>query len=309
MLSIVVCSRNKYLRKEFVDNITNTIGVDYELIHVDNSENKYSIFSAYNSGFARSKFPYWCFLHEDVKFHSTDWGVKIIEHLSDTQTGIIGLAGADLVHRVPCAWSQVFSPSQNILQTDPTGKNPPEHLLEPTNYAEDKRTSVTIDGIMLCMRSQLMTDVVKFDENLSGFHGYDYDISLQSYVAGYQNYVIYDIKVEHFSGGKTNRFYFKNLISIYKKYEKYLPIVGKSVTDEERAKIDKLEQKNLNQLIRKMVRKGFEVAEIKTEIGYFAKLIGYKKATVCLTIRIFLIRIFNAPKFLLKSNRVVAQLN
>lgn len=303
MLSIIVCSRHQRLDPVFENNIKDTVGVDYEIVHINNSANKYSIFSAYNAGFELSKFPYLCFLHEDVKFHSTNWGSKIIGHLSDKKTGIIGLAGADLVHRIPSAWSMVFSPSQNVLQSDPSGKNAPEHLIEPENYSGNRRTTVTIDGIMLCMRKQLMTDVVKFDEHLAGFHGYDYDISLQSYVAGFQNYVIYDIVVEHFSGGKTNQFYFRNLISIYKKYETLLPIIGKSVTAEERSAINKLEQKNLNQLTKKMVRKGFELSEIKTEISYYANITGNRSAAMFLTIRVFFIRLFNAPRYLLKSAR------
>jgi hypothetical protein len=46
----------------------------------------------------------------------------------------------------------------------------------------------------MCMRRELMQNI-RFDETFNSFHGYDYDISIQSIVAGYTNYTIYDIKI------------------------------------------------------------------------------------------------------------------
>jgi len=280
--------------------------VKHEIIPIDNSENKHSIFSAYNAGIEQSNYPYLCFVHEDVLFHSNNWGENVIAHLQDPKTGILGVAGADLALRVPASWANLISPSQNILQTDINCKKTTEFLLEPANYSLTKRSSITIDGILLCMRRNI-TDKIRFDENLEGFHGYDYDISLQATVAGYINYVIYDIKLEHFSKGKTDIHYFRNLISIYKKWEKYLPIIGENITEEERRGIQNLEQKKLLQLTKKMVRKGFESNEIVNEISYYARKINFPKATRFLYIKIFFIRIFNCPKYLLKSNRIDLQ--
>lgn len=300
MLSIIVCSRHKTLDKEFVDNIAATVGVDYELVNVDNSENAHSIFSAYNLGATISKFPYLCFAHEDIRFHTDNWGSKVINHLQEPETGILGMAGADLVARVPIAWTNTMSYSHNIIQTDLSGKRPTELLFQPEGYNLSKRTTVTLDGIFLCMRSELMQKI-HFDETMKGFHGYDYDISLQSAIAGYQNYVIYDIQVEHFSRGKTNIDYFRNLIAIYKKFERYLPIIGGNITAFEQKQISEFEVRKLYQLTKKMVRKGFSIKEIKTEISYFAQLIGYPQAACCLSLRIFLLRLFNAPKYLFRS--------
>ncbi len=44
---------------------------------------------------------------------------------------------------------------------------------------------------------------IQFDEQLSGFHGYDLDISVQSIVAGYKNFVMYQI---YFVLGLVNGF-------------------------------------------------------------------------------------------------------
>ena len=106
MLSIIICSRHKILDSIFVKNIMDSVGVEVELITIDNSENKYSIFKAYNLGVQRSKYNNLCFLHEDVCFHSDDWGQKILQHLQIPDMGICGVAGRDFVSRVPAAWNK-----------------------------------------------------------------------------------------------------------------------------------------------------------------------------------------------------------
>jgi len=299
MLSIIVCSRNKILSKEFTENLNNTVGVDYELIAIDNSENKYSIFSAYNAGIGKSNYPYLCFVHEDVRFHTANWGLNIIAHLQDPKTGIVGAGGGDLVLRVPASWGTLISPGQNMIQTDLSGNETSKLLLEPTNYKHSKRSSITIDGVFMCMAREL-TKKIRFDENFTGFHGYDYDISLQSITAGCINYVVYDVTIEHFSKGNTDVVYFRNLILIFKKWEKYLPLIGNNITDKERLDIPRLEEKKLYQLTKKMARKGFEIKEIKSEITYYANIIDSKRADKYMTIRVFLIRLFNSPKYLFR---------
>jgi len=300
MLSIIVCSRNKNLPKDFVDNILNTVGVVYEIIPIDNSENQYSIFSAYNIGFAKSKYPYICFVHEDVFFHTTNWGEKVIAHLQNPNTGIIGLAGAGIVTRVPASWSSLLSLSENIIQSDRSGKKETEIFRLPLNYTKSIRSVILLDGVFMCMRRELM-EKIRFDETLNGFHGYDFDISIQSTVKGYVNNVIYDIVLEHFSRGKTDKLYYKNLITVFKKWESYLPVSLNNSSEKMLSEITKNEDYNLQRLIKKMVRKGFKSCEIIEEVTYFAAITDYRKSVRNLEVRIFLIRLFNCPKYLFVS--------
>jgi len=300
MLSIIVCSRNKNLPKDFVDNILNTVGVVYEIISIDNSENQYSIFSAYNIGFAKSKYPYICFVHEDVFFHTTNWGEKVIAHLQNPNTGIIGLAGAGIVTRVPASWSSLLSLSENIIQSDRSGKKETEIFRLPLNYTKSVRSVILLDGVFMCMRRELM-EKIRFDETLNGFHGYDFDISIQSTVKGYVNNVIYDIVLEHFSRGKTDKLYYKNLITVFKKWESFLPVSLNNSSEKMLSEITKNEDYNLQRLIKKMVRKGFKSCEIIEEVTYFADITDYRKSVRNLEVRIFLIRLFNCPKYLFFS--------
>jgi len=298
MLSIIVCSRNKTLSAAFVDNVKSTVGVDYEIISIDNSNNDYSIFSAYNAGYALSKFPYICFLHEDVSFHTHNWGEKVIAHLQTPNIGIIGLAGGDLATRIPASWSTMVS-YVNIIQSDRSGKKPTRLIKHSVNFENSRRSVIFVDGVFLCLKRELMVKI-HFDEQFNGFHGYDYDISIQSIMLGYSNYVISDVGLEHFSRGKTDAVYYRNLISIFKKWDKYPSLFRENVSQEESQKRDEIERKRLYQLTKKMVRKGFTTREIIDQTTYYANLIGFAKARKNLIIRIFLIRLFNCPKYILK---------
>ncbi len=51
MISIIVCSKYSKIDDAFAENIKDSIGkVDYEIVWIDNSKKKFSIFEAYNNG-------------------------------------------------------------------------------------------------------------------------------------------------------------------------------------------------------------------------------------------------------------------
>lgn len=144
---------------------------------------------------------------------------------------------------------------------------------------------------------------LKFDEQIGGFHGYDFDITLQSTIAGYTNYVIYDIELEHFSRGQFDGKYIRNLITVFKKWENYFPLFGPSIAIDKRSLINKMEEKRLLKLTKKLIKFGFSTKEIISETTYYANIIQSPKVTQRLkTIRvqIFLKRLFGYPQYLLK---------
>ena len=300
MISIIICSREQKSAATIQKNIDDTIGIDHEVIVIDNSRGQYSIFSAYNRGVEQSKYPYLCFVHEDVFFHTSNWGEKIVEQVKNPQTGIVGFAGGDLVSQVPASWS-ILSPSINIIQSTP-GHKEKKYFHFPKDYDQDTRTVILLDGVFLGMRRNLF-EKVKFDETLDGFHGYDFDISIQSSLAGYINYVMYNIELEHYSAGRKSRKYFENLIAIYKKWSEELPILGHNVSDAERARLSEIEITRLQKLIRKMAATGFSSKDIIAHTKYFIRRLNTEEAErqiKYIHFKIFITRLVKSPQYLFR---------
>ncbi|MBP1663595.1 MAG: hypothetical protein H6Q19_735 [Bacteroidetes bacterium] len=262
MISVIICSKHGKLSESLARNIDDTIGVPYEIVCINNSRNEYSIFSAYNKGIAQSKYPFLCFVHEDVNFQTKNWGNIIKSHLNNSTTGLIGVAGSNTVLSVPSSWSSSQEKYINIIQS---GKHS-EHIRLPIEHNDDKQEVILLDGVFLGANRDIFSKIA-FDEKLKGFHGYDLDICLQSAFAGFQNYVVFDVLIEHYSKGFRNKRYFENLIQVFGKWDKYLPIYDKNkYTAEE---ILKSEEKMINYLFIKMIKRGFSAKEIKSTITFY----------------------------------------
>ncbi len=276
MISIIVCSKKKLLSPTFAANIAESIGLEYELIHVDNSEGRFDIFSAYNYGVSQSRYTNLCFVHEDVYFHSQDWGQKVLQHLQLPEVGICGVAGRDFVSKVPAAWNKRLS-GINIIQSDKLGLKRTRRKLIPENYKSSLREVITLDGVILCFRKELFHKI-SFDEKIGGFHGYDLDICIQSKVSGYKNFVMYDIVLEHFSRGNPNADYYRSLIKVFKKWKDVLPLYVDGTSTQIIKNIDLIEYRGLTLLLGKMVRRRMPTKEIKNEINYFTDNLHFKFA-------------------------------
>jgi hypothetical protein len=300
MISIVICSRNPDISAILKENIQNTIGLEFELIVIDNSANKYSIFSAYNIGYCQSKFPFLCFVHEDVLFHTQDWGKLLLMHFKDAKTGLIGVAGGKIMTKVPAQWSNEGR-YINVLQYQ-RKKKTSVLLKEPQDFADMRHSAILLDGVFLSARRELF-EKIRFDESFSGFHGYDYDISVQSVVKGYKNYIVYDILLEHFSEGRKSIEYYGNLVAVYKKWEKHLPLFSEDLPTDTCTQIQKIDVKRLERLINRMVKTGHKTSDIINQVTYYSAFIESKKAQKLLTFiryRIFLLRIIKSPGYLFK---------
>ncbi|MEI6595898.1 MAG: glycosyltransferase [Bacteroidota bacterium] len=277
MLSIIICSRKPLLDKLLSTNIELTIGVEYELIFIDNSKNTYSIFSAYNEGIDKSRFPFLCFVHDDVKFNTPEWGLKVINHLNNENIGLVGLAGGDAMLRIPFDYG-ALNRSMNIIHVDKTGNKPTEHVRMPIDFQGNSRSVLLLDGVMLCARKNLF-DKIRFDELMGGFHAYDYDISIQSFLAGFSNLVMYDIEVEHFSKGRMNAEYFRKIKYIYEKWESILPVFERNISTEDQKKIlPKLEIQRAKRLLKWLVRSGMPLNEAAQYMSTFIRKTGNKRA-------------------------------
>lgn len=236
MISIIICSRTAQIDATLFNNIKETIGVDYELIVVDNSGNRYSIFEAYNIGIAKSKGMYLCFIHDDIFIDTLYWG-KIIEEIfsSNSQVGLLGIAGGKIKMKMPSAW---WDGGEVVLKLVQHYKNKPKELWDQGFEKDDIVEVSAIDGVFMVMKN----DGKKiFDERLKGFHCYDLYLSLKHHILGKKVIVSNKILIEHFSEGNLDKSWFVSSSLFHKYYKNYLPIVSN-----ENSKIENLKNKEVN---------------------------------------------------------------
>ena len=214
MLSIIVSSYQPHFYQQLEKNIAETCGVPYELIKIDNPGTM-SITQAYNIGSKRAKSPYCLFLHEDVIFHTSQWGETLLKHLSISNVGVIGIAGSSYVPKAPTGWYMPKSSYNfyHFIQNDKTQKHPELKKNFPENKSMQKVFAV--DGVFMAINKNNI-DGTLFNEKVEGYHGYDLEMSLRLSLY-LQNYIIDDILIEHFSKGNIDKQWLFNNINIRKK--------------------------------------------------------------------------------------------
>lgn len=221
MITIIICSRTKTISADLSDNIKNTIGCDYELIVIDNSENQYSIFEAYNLGIDRSKGDYLCFIHDDVIFHTKEWGLMVLGIFrQNKKLGLLGVAGAKTKTRMPSAWWDC-SESDKLLYIKQHLRNGSVADWEKgfTNKSIEK--VVAIDGVFMVARRDSR---FYFNEFFEGFHCYDLNISFEYIKLGYEIMVSNLILVEHLSLGALDKNWYSSSLQLHKLYSNLLPL-------------------------------------------------------------------------------------
>lgn len=197
MISIIISSYKEFYFQQVSYSINETIGVPYEIIKIYNP-NVYSITKAYNLGAEKAKFDILCFIHEDVKFYSKDWGKNLLTHFKNiSNLGLIGVAGSTEKLPVPSGWG---NPDKNknkihILQHNKKGNS---YKISSFN-GQDIDFVEVIDGVFIATKKSIWKEL-PFDENITGFHLYDIDFSLQI-SQKYKVAIAYDVLIEHFSHG------------------------------------------------------------------------------------------------------------
>ena len=237
MVSIIICSRTSDVSPELECNIRSTIGVEYELVVIDNSQNRFSIFSAYNEGLKTAKGEILCFMHEDVIFHSDDWGKTVEKYFEKYQkVGLLGVAGTHYLPKMPAAWWDTEMRSGHLLQgsvVDGEYKIIREELWD--DYKCEPTSVVSVDGLWMCFRDTVFKDIKWDDKTFDGFHGYDTDISLQVINSDFEVHILWDITIEHKSVGVAKMDFYRSLDLLCEKWSDKLPIIrGVELTESEK---------------------------------------------------------------------------
>jgi len=225
MISVIICSREKFRLDHLIQNIRETIGAEHEILATDNAQARDGICKVYNSGGDKAKFDLLCFVHEDVEFVTSGWGRCIAAHLQDKKTGLIGIAGGDTKSIVPSSWYISSRSNQvNVFQHYPSSNASPAYIRVTENNGDSRAQKVAaMDGVFLCTRKEVFNQY-RFDEQqFPRFHGYDIDYSLQV-SADYELKVIFDVVIHHYSEGKPGKQWLESALQVSRKWKNRLPI-------------------------------------------------------------------------------------
>mgnify|MGYP002623476925 CR=1 FL=1 len=224
MISCIICSRKSALPEELKENIASTIGCEYEVIIIDNSNCQYTIFSAYNEGVRRAKGDIVCFMHEDIIIHTQEWGKRLVSIFKDSKIGLVGVIGSQFLPNTNASWWNCGAQVGEILQGNQDAYGNYSVWYNNSNAVNSPIDCVVVDGCFMALRKSLF-DYIHFDEDtFSSFHAYDLDICMQVLGLDLRVVVIDKLLIEHKSSGVVGADYITQRDIFYKKWGRLLPI-------------------------------------------------------------------------------------
>lgn len=263
MISIIVCSRHHEIGQELENNISKTIGdVVYEIIWIDNTNNKYTICEAYNAGVNLAKYPFLCFMHEDIFFYSNNWGTTAIDAMADTNVGMLGVQGCTYFDESTIYWTMSgFKKANTILPGSIEKKKEDDYPIQGNDV-------VIVDGMWMFTRKDLFR-IIHWDENTyHGFHMYDLDLCMQIISHGMIIRLAEELWIQHNSYGNWNVDFFQGCKLFHDKWDRCLPVSVMPITEDVR-KVARIAS------FHTICNYGKEVAKSKKRLS----LLPYKMAT------------------------------
>ncbi len=277
MISIIVCSVNIEYFDRLKENIQSTIGTEYELIRIDNSNNNYSICQAYNIGALKSQYDILCFLHEDITFKTYNWGKILLDHFQDQTMGLIGVAGSQYKTKTISGWWASNTLAKiKLIQGN---KNNPTFSQEINKDASGYEFCVCIDGVFMCTSRKIWQKIQFDDTTLKKFHCYDLDYSLAVFEKGYKVIVCYDIFLEHFSAGGYDKIWYEETLKLHKKWQSKLPLSTSGISQQDKVNAEWETKKNITRFL---VQNKYPLSTILKNI--FGKMYSFslKKCLICI---------------------------
>ncbi|WP_158605900.1 glycosyltransferase [Taibaiella sp. KBW10] len=255
MISIIISSYKPKLFAACISSIEQTIGVPYEMIQIENP-GLMSIAEAYNKGIAQAKNEILCFVHEDVVFHTPDWGKRLEQALADKTIGLLGVAGSKLMGNAPGAWWDFGAVNyvQNIIQHK---KGQIQHN---RTFSEGNGSTIVevavIDGVFMASRKSVQ---VMFNTDVPGFHAYDLSYSMELQKRNLKVVVADGILLEHFSSGNIDPGWFYAMDHFYTNYCNSLPVAVQADPQQSRYEEEAIKYYILNAPTKKLQRKYWRI--------------------------------------------------
>ncbi|KUG09537.1 glycosyltransferase [Solirubrum puertoriconensis] len=222
MLSLIICSRDPEALRQVSNNVAVTIGVAYEIIAIDNSAGQYGICEAYNLGAKQAQYELLCFMHEDIRFHTSNWGLIVARLLKDESIGVLGVTGGQHQVAAPAPWwgCGLELCRENVLNVFEDGTR----VMELRNPEQVPLTDVAVvDGMWMCCRRSLWEQFPFDSKTFVDFHFYDIDFCTEIFHQGKRICVTYEITLEHHSRGSINASWVHNALLYQEKRNNQLP--------------------------------------------------------------------------------------
>jgi len=282
MISIIIASVSQLHLASLSTNISETVGVAHEIIAIENSEGKMGLCELYNKGIAEAKYNFLCFMHEDLTITTNNWGSTVIDYFTNNpKLGLIGVAGSQYKSAAPSTWHSYQDEVPETLQYNLIQHykfSVKEKQFRYSNPGGVKLAKVAcIDGLWFCC-TKAAIETYSFDQQLlKGFHGYDLDFSL-GIGQHFEVAVTFEILIEHFSEGNTDRAFLEDILKVHQKWSYLLPI---NIAQLPEKKIFTLEKRGFRNAINMMKAEGFIYRQ------KLAMLIQGKKSRI-MTVGLFL---------------------
>ncbi len=225
-LSIIYSTRTP--NPEFSAHLRATCGLtEVEILSYLNPGQR-SLSAVYNQGLTEAKYPIIVLVHDDVIFETTDWGQLLIQYFQHTDFGIFGVAGTTELPTSGQWW-------QNPLMTVGRVKHQTGDQVWTKYYSgvfpQNIIPVVSVDGVFIAVNKNKSS--IEFNEQLTGFHFYDIDYSINNHLAGVKLGVLFEIKLRHQSIGPLTSAWERARLQFLAYHQYNLPctIPGKVIVD------------------------------------------------------------------------------
>ncbi len=220
MFSVIVCSVDPAAAEALRENVAQTIGVPFEWLACDNRRAPRGICAVYNALARQARYDCLCFVHEDVRFRTEEWGRLLAAELAQPRCGVIGFAGGVVKTRGITGWCLDGDDARTHYAQPDAGDRMRRYDRNPAGEAFSR--VVCLDGFCLAAPRAVWA-AAPFDEALlGGFHGYDLDFTLAA-ARRFDNRVCHTVEVEHRSAGCYTRAWREALEAVHAKWRDELP--------------------------------------------------------------------------------------
>jgi len=255
MISVIISSANAQLLADVTSSISRTIGVEHEIISIDNSDGSKGICEVYNIGAEKAQYGLLCYMHEDIEFHTENWGKVVVEKfLVNENLGVLGVVGSSYKSKAPSGWWARYPGDQllhcNYIQHYKFDAQPFKHVQE-NPLGLELAPVVAVDGMWFCTTKEIVKRFSFDEELLKGFHCYDLDFCFQ--VGEHHDVAVtFDILIAHFSEGGYKKDWWLDTLKLHDKWQQRLPKYIADLSHEEKYQIEKNAYIELTYLLKEM---------------------------------------------------------